>query len=470
MPRRLLVTFAVAGFLFLLTKSASALIMGGIGNDPIPDPGWSKGATLVFNDRSRIAWWEGPPFGGGEYHAECRGNAQVFNACLANFAKTEAKTKCLIVHDGVKHSTWLRTPKGTAQPVDNHFDWELVVWDVRRWKDHRAKDLGTTPDKIDLAEPIAVVHVYTANVPWKQVVVPSGIEVVDDRLEAHGFTANDGIVIGGQVTDIVTRKPVAAVIQLERVESKAEIRGLRGDSLLAETKTDSQGRWVLKHLPAEWCRVVVRSQGYAPRVTEYARFGTDPHWQSFDTSLAPSASLEGKVTDESGQPLADVRVSISEIKLIPENHYRNPADHVGTKSDAQGHFRIDDIPTGPVSLSAMKEGYAHLGSLHRIPAPQKDLEIKMGLSAILRVTVEFPLDNRPESYIVELEPEGGPKVGTYGGSANINISNQYEFKNVPPGKYIVKGHPNPSSPQQTTDLIHIDLKGSQFKEVILKAK
>ena len=49
---------------------AFALITGGEGNKPITDPGWPAGAAAIFNHPGRIAWWEGPPFGGGQWHAE----------------------------------------------------------------------------------------------------------------------------------------------------------------------------------------------------------------------------------------------------------------------------------------------------------------------------------------------------------------------------------------------------------------
>src|SRR4051812_44640198 len=86
---------------------AFALITGGEGNEPLHDPGWPAGVAIVFNQPTRIAYWEGPPFGGGQYHAEFRGNAQSLNTALAYFAKVDAKTKRLIVRDGVGSSFWL---------------------------------------------------------------------------------------------------------------------------------------------------------------------------------------------------------------------------------------------------------------------------------------------------------------------------------------------------------------------------
>ena len=84
----ILVAAAIAAFPF---QAAVALITGGEGNTPVADPGWPKGAAAIFNNPARIAWWEGPPFGGGQWHAECRGDAKALNAVLADFAKLDVK-------------------------------------------------------------------------------------------------------------------------------------------------------------------------------------------------------------------------------------------------------------------------------------------------------------------------------------------------------------------------------------------
>ena len=50
---------------WLLPSAAFALIMTGTGNEPVSDAGWPAGALAVANLKSRVGWWEGPPFGGG---------------------------------------------------------------------------------------------------------------------------------------------------------------------------------------------------------------------------------------------------------------------------------------------------------------------------------------------------------------------------------------------------------------------
>ena len=91
-------------------------------------------------------------------------------------------------------------------------------------------------------------------------------------------------------------------------------------------------------------------------------------------------------------------------------------------------------------------------------------------SAGVRVTVDFTGKERPAGYMVSIAPEGGEVVGSYGGSGNIDAGNQMTFENVPPGRYILRGRPNPGSDDQETGPVTLDLTGGQVSEVTLKAK
>ena len=99
-----------------------------------------------------------------------------------------------------------------------------------------------------------------------------------------------------------------------------------------------------------------------------------------------------------------------------------------------------------------------------------NLKLELELSSSIEVQVDFGDIERRKGYIVELEPEGGSVVGSWGGSANIDDSNKYVFRNIPPGKYVLKGRPNPGSKKQETKLHTIDLKGGEEEVVILQAK
>jgi hypothetical protein len=189
-----------------------ALITGGTGNAPISHPEWPKGAAEVFNTKARIAYWEGPPFGGGQWHAECRGDAQAIGVVLADFAKLDVKNRRVVLHDGVSQSFWLNATRDPAKPVDARIDWTFSFWQPRSWERLRGlpPDLqGPMSTDADNGPP-AELDVYTGgNVRWENVKVPAGIVVEDRRLAAHGYTIADGIVLEGSIVSSDTWEAAA---------------------------------------------------------------------------------------------------------------------------------------------------------------------------------------------------------------------------------------------------------------------
>src|ERR1017187_4236955 len=88
--------FALVSLSCMAPLPASGLIMTGRGNQPVPDAGWPAGALAMANFESRIGWWEGPPFGGGESHFLFCGNTEGFKDALAVFAAIRAPALDLV--------------------------------------------------------------------------------------------------------------------------------------------------------------------------------------------------------------------------------------------------------------------------------------------------------------------------------------------------------------------------------------
>ncbi len=105
-----------------------------------------------------------------------------------------------------------------------------------------------------------------------------------------------------------------------------------------------------------------------------------------------------------------------------------------------------------------------------VKTPTIDVELSMQKSAAARVSVDFTGKARPEGYMVQITPEGGEKIGSYGGSGNIDAKNQMTFENVPPGRYSFHGRPNPGSDNEQTESVTFELKGGQATEITLKAR
>ena len=446
---------------------AFALITGGEGNKPISDPGWPAGAAAIFNHPGRVAWWEGPPFGGGQWHAECRGDTRALGAVLADFARMDAKLRRFVVHDGTGHSFWLAPNREKEKLESAKIDWVFMVWQPASWEHIRKLPADLNPTELADTSPPAQIDVFTAGINWADVTVPDGLELVDQRLVAHGFTAADGVVLEGKVTDLSNKQPIAATIKLQRVEPQQ--KGGYLYPVVAEAKADAQGHWVLRKAPAGWIRVVVEADGFVPKVAGYARFDDQPRWQSYDCGLARPATVSGRITDDAGTPLAGVDVRLDNVQPESGGRYESALDYT-VKTDADGRFRAEQVPRGKATIWLNKPGYCRPGLGLPIATPRDDVAVQMMKAASVRVTVDFTGRERPAGYMVSIAPEGGEAIGTYGGSGNIDARNQMTFAIVPPGRYVVRGRPNPGSDAEETGPVTVDLKGGQAAEVTLKAK
>lgn len=458
---------AIFGLLILTCAphQAHALIVGGEGNEPVKDPGWPAGADAVFNTKARVAWWEGPPFGGGEWHAECRGDAAAFNDILAAFAKIEAPKRRLIVHDGVGRSFWLDPNQEKKDGAE--VDWVFVVWQPDRWTRLRRLPADLRPRTGDDA-PVPQLEVYAGGrVRWADVKVPDGIEIIDRRLEAHGFQLTDGTVLEGKATDLATGASLAARVRLERVEPQPK-GGYRHEPV-AEARADADGRWVIKSAPAGWHRVVVDAEGYVPRVAGYGTFDGQPHWTSYDTGLSKPAPVAGRITDADRQPLAGVQVRLQNVVAEPGGLYETPGAYV-FETDGDGRFRAEQVPRGRVSVWVHKPGYCRPGLGPDFTTPKDDVSLEMIKAANVVVSVSFVDATRPPGYLVRMEPKEGAAVGRWSGSGNIDAAGSIRFENVPPGTYVITGRPNPGSDAEETAPFTVDLRGGETTDVALQAR
>ncbi len=118
--RQILVSLTL---LALTAAPAWALIESSTGNQPVSDPGWPAGAQAVANLKSRVGWWEGPAFGGGEWHFSYRGDNAMFLQALSNFTVIQFPKLEVILHDGLYEDSFLVT----------NADWTLTVWVATNW-------------------------------------------------------------------------------------------------------------------------------------------------------------------------------------------------------------------------------------------------------------------------------------------------------------------------------------------------
>lgn len=452
----------ICGFITLfLAHPAFALITGGEGNVPLDDPGWFKGAADVFNDRTRIAWWEGPPFGGGEWHGEYKGDADDLQRMLNALAQVESPGRRVVVHDGTAESFWLST---TDDSREHPMDWTFTIWVPDRFGIQRGWSVS---ENAEIPAPQIDVYLGRA-LDWSAVVVPEGIEVVDQTLAGHGFSTEDGVVLQGTILEAGTHAGLAeATVTLELIEP-LEQGGYRYTPAMS-VATDADGHWVVTSTPAGWYQIVVGKEGYVTRNIGYGQFDDEPGWHPFSGTLAPAVTVTGVVVDADGDPLQGVQVRLGDMTDSTGELYGAQGLDDLTTND-EGRFSAVVAQGGTLSPWAYLDGFVQVGLPEPFEVGSGDMRITLHRAGNVQVVVDFSNRQSIGDYIVEIEPEGGSVVGSWGGSATVAADGSYLFRNVPPGRYVLKGRPNPGSEVEETTPKTIDVVAGETTDVVLEAR
>ena len=425
-----------------------ALIMTGKG-EPVTDAGWPAGALAVANLKSRLGWWEGPPFGGGEWQFLYRGDDAALAETLAAFAAIRAPALDLFIHDGSGETPFLGD--------DAHFDWSFTVWVPASWnqlynnpKSFFGSDQPQFRQPVD--PPRLDIFIHAGGVDWSKIKVPANVRVKDERAAAAGVVALGGAVVRADFYDMNTGKPVeGAHLTVARLaegqQNQAQNYEPVGDAL-----SNAEGRALVEKIPAGNVRITATAAGYAPRSLGYDRFDSAA-FRPFTVSLAKASALRGIVADANGQPVAGAMVRADSI-LAPDGRGYPPPDapnSAAVPTDAAGRFVLAALPAGFATLSVRAEGFyfGDLFALHDVPGTG-EVRLILHRSCKVQVTVTDksgrPLatfENAP--LLVEIEPKAGSGIGTWGGSAQVKPDGSYEFAGMPAGEYRVKSHPNPST-------------------------
>ncbi len=154
----------------------------------------------------------------------------------------------------------------------------------------------------------------------------------------------------------------------------------------------------------------------------------------------------------------------------PSGEVYELANEASRKSDKDGGFEFTDLPEGKATIWVHKQDYVRPGLGLNVQIPSEGHELTMGLSGRLKVKVVSSGTPLAENYIVQIESFEGAKVGTWGGSAQVDPEGAVNFTNIPPGKYKLHGRPNPGGDNEQTEDVTVEVIGGKESEVILKAK
>jgi len=243
---------------------------------------------------------------------------------------------------------------------------------------------------------------------------------------------------------------------------------------LSETRrtlTDAEGRYAFTELPAGRFALTVSPSPYRPgylptrnglddwrvRIVELA---DDQAIEHVDVALDRAGAMTGRVVDEFGDPMANIRVNA--LASGSGGAPRNLGSGL-TMTDDHGRFRVFGLAPGDYYLKTDKpnqppapgtetheEGYLptyYPGTANAAEAPVltlergqelTELEIRLVRSRTFRITgLVFGLDGRPAGgarIMVTERREGG---GMSGYSHSARPDGTFEIPNLAPGEYVL---------------------------------
>ena len=320
--------------------------------------------------------------------------------------------------------------------------------------------------------------------------IPAPANGVSDTGSQVGGTA----VVRGKVADPGGRPIVHAEVRLVSTQSGRP-------TLIRTTHSETDGRFELRGLPGGQVSIVASRAGYFPSrpasgpapMTSFLMAGGERR-DDIELHLAPWASLEGRVVDERGDPVAEAAVQL----LLPryENGERSlvPANISALLTDDRGHYRIYAIPPGQYIVSATVAdvstgelpGYGR-GYFPGVsdPAMAQYISIVPGSDV---VGIEVPLTRLRTARIsgTLLNPQGEPTSGgsvqliptgsavaVSDGARIIERDGSFEFVNVTPGQYVIQVSRGRSNTNSWTEgdfaAMRVDVDGEDISGLVIRA-
>jgi hypothetical protein len=182
------------------------------------------------------------------------------------------------------------------------------------------------------------------------VIVSAGKTVRDLRIQLGPSSALEGRVVA---------RSTGAPIEGARVDVSPY--GNSGDS--GRAVTDETGFFAVEQLAPGSYDLVVSAQGYAEATRRALTVSAGERF-TLELQLAGSGAVEGFVRSSAGQPVPGAQV-------LSSNRWGGTwgSTPMEARADAEGHYRLEGLPAGPLSLTARREG-ATIGVRHLVEVPE----------------------------------------------------------------------------------------------------
>jgi len=422
--------------LIFFAGEGSALILGG-GAEELRDRGWPVGVLNFVNHPDRKKWWEGPPFGGGEwtFHFESRDSAAV-NERLQDFAAIQAPELRIVINDWNPPKD---PPAAESTPFDR-IEWSALIWVPGNWhflNNNPVRNLHGRPGGGHPVPPPTVsIAVGSPTLSFEDLAIPHNVTLVDQRETSSSHDLSEGSIVEGVVYDMATGKTV----------DDATVTILQEYRAIAISHTDNEGKFRVEGLPGATVGVEVSSPGFSTRSIG-AGDRDRKTYTNCVVELCQAVDQDGIVVDRAGKPIPGATVEARTVLGIDGEVYSHPSKAV---TDVEGKFLLSGLPTGHSSFWVRAKGF------HRWDPDLKKIPVKdhfRGGSGIYEQTTQLRFEmirtgtivgrlldanGNPPSEKILVSAEATPQiVGSSNRSGEVNADGGFKIEEIPPGEYLL---------------------------------
>jgi hypothetical protein len=438
-----------------MATGVHALITGDYGNKPVADQNWPEGTLAIANLKTRVGWWEGPPFGGGQFTFLYRGDTKAFNEALKLLDQLKAPAVELHVHAGPHEDFWLverGEKKEGAKRRDPRIDWSFTVWTPENFHHLYNNPTGLfASDRPDFRQPLPApkIDVYLGDglIDWKDVKVPEKVRLVgipEDVLKRRAPR------LSVQVYDMITSKPITGA------QIKLVTYDMQGQKDAGEGTTDADGAAEFASLEPGNYDVRLAAEGYAPRSLGWDPLAIGDH-RITTVQLSPEITVSGRVVDSKDQPIAKAEVHTFVVLGFDGRGYSMPErPHVAT--DDGGKFQLK-LPRGYVQLSARAKDLYHswtdvlpVGGRAATASQTEPIVIRMARTTSVTVKLADSQGKTLANQSFALQPTGDA-IGKWSGGGTTDAKGRAVVEGVPPGEYRVTDR---GYPEKQSEVVRVD--------------
>ena len=274
---------------------------------------------------------------------------------------------------------------------------------------------------------VAKAEVWLGSVPPRTATTEDDGTFSFDKLvgRTYALSAKSADLIGGPIQFKLTEKSDPVVIRLVEGaaiavtvvdEDKTPLQGIdvsSGFTFDAKQRTDAKGEAKLKPVSPGYAMVEASGEGYAP-TSAFTTVGSVGSTAKLTITMHKGYAVAGRVIDESGKPIAKVRVTVDGGSRFDWATFeeRGIKDSSAATTDEQGKFRLAAVASGTHMLHANDGEHAPARSAQFTVdgRPVTGIEIAMKQGGVLAGTVVDATD-KPVAYATVRIAGSGDRMG-----------------------------------------------------------